>query len=838
MSDFLRKNSVKTFLIAFFLACAIYIPFMVITRGYLFYFGDFNVQQVPFYKLAHEAIRSGDIFWSWKTDLGANFIGAYSFYLLFSPFFWLTLPFPTEFVPHLIGPLLILKTACAALTSFYYLKRFVKDARYATLGAIIYAFSGYTNYNIFYNHFHEVIIFFPLLLIALEELVINGRRGWFVLAVAINCLVNYWFFIGEVVFVIIYFFVRCSCGDWPINLRKFFALAVESVIGLLMSMFLLLPSVLAITSNPRVAGDNLISGWLMWIYGFSQRLPAIWASFFFPPELPSQPNFFPEMGANWSSVSAYLPLFSTCGVIAFLFAKRRHFIKRMILISALMASVPVLNSAFILFNISYYARWFYMPTLLMSAATIIMLEDFDREQFMRGVKWTLFITLFIGVAVGLTPIKKEEEMTIGLSKYPERFWAYFAVASAGLLIVWVLVKFFRDKPGFLKLTTYATGLFGVGTAVALIGMGNYFCAPNADWIIDTALDGRYELSLPDDEFARADIYKGMDNLGMYWGLPNIQAFHSIVPGSIMEFYPAIGVKRDVSSKPDTEYVELRALLSVRWFFMDERDTDVPMPGFSLYDKQLGYNIYENDNYLPMGFGYDSIYGEEVFNELSKIENTREMLDSLYLDAEAIERNQDIVSYITDVDYFRLRTVELWELTANRRDLACDTFEIDNHGFTATSNLDRDVLMFFSVPYDKGWSATVNGEPVIVEKANIGFMAVRVPAGEAVIRFDYVTPGLKTGSMIALSGLLLYCAYLLIAKKARPLSEPLFKMRAKAEISGAIDGQTGDIPSDINPFEGEAEDTGLYAATEIPQAGEADAEEADIGENSGLPREEN
>ena len=77
---------------------------MIYDKGYFLFYGDFNVQQVPFYKLAHEAVRSGSINWSFGTDLGTNFIGSYTFYLLGSPFFWLTLPFPTEFVPHLIGP--------------------------------------------------------------------------------------------------------------------------------------------------------------------------------------------------------------------------------------------------------------------------------------------------------------------------------------------------------------------------------------------------------------------------------------------------------------------------------------------------------------------------------------------------------------------------------------------------------------------------------------------------------------------------------------------------------------------------------------------------------------
>ena len=71
-------------------------------------------------------------------------------------------------------------------------------------------------------------------------------------------------------------------------------------------------------------------------------------------------------------------------------------------------------------------------------------------------------------------------------------------------------------------------------------------------------------------------------------------------------------------------------------------------------------------------------------------------------------------------------------------------------------------MFFSVPYDKGWRASVNGNPVLIEKANVGFMAVRVPAGQTTIRFDYVTPGLAVGIKISLTALVLLIFYLLLA----------------------------------------------------------------------------
>lgn len=106
--DFL-PGGVKSFIWALLLASAIFVPLMIYNGGYFVFLGDFNVQQIPFYRHAHDMIRSGNFFWDWQTDLGANFIGSYSFYLIFSPFFWLTLPFPSDFVPHLMGPLLILE---------------------------------------------------------------------------------------------------------------------------------------------------------------------------------------------------------------------------------------------------------------------------------------------------------------------------------------------------------------------------------------------------------------------------------------------------------------------------------------------------------------------------------------------------------------------------------------------------------------------------------------------------------------------------------------------------------------------------------------------------------
>ena len=750
----------NAFFLALLTAALIFLPFVIYNRGFFIYIGDFNVQQIPFYKLAHEAVRSGDIFWNWYTDLGANFIGSYSFYLTFSPFFWLTLPFPTEWLPYLMAPLLVLKTACAALTSYFYIQRFVRDKNYAVIGALLYAFSGFTAYNIFFNHFHEVIVFFPLMLVGLEELLVNNRRGLFALAVAVNALVNYWFFVGEVVFVILYYIVRCTGlrGAW----RKFFLVAFEGVLGTLCASVALLPSALAVMGNPRTTlPDNMLGGWQFWLYTHEQRQPGIVGSFFFPPETPSRPNMFPDHGAKWASLSAWLPLFSMSGVLGFLFTARKNWLKKLLLLFFFIALVPGLNSLFVGFNHSYYTRWFYMLILLMCVATVVALEN-KSVDIARGFRWTFIITLGTVLAIGLTPVLKDGAVEkIGLAKDMNAFWVYAAMAAVALLLCYVLLMFLRGREDFAKRAIAALCVFCLCYTALYIGMSKQ--TPGGDnYIIDNGILGRKNLEMPRDTFYRTDIFDSGDNFGMYWHLPNIQAFHSIVPVSIMDFYPEVGVKRDVSSRPEPEYYALRSLFSVKYQFIGvDKDNQEPMPGYRFVNQQLGFNIYENVNYLPMGFAFDAYVDETDWEATPIDERHALLLRALYLTDEQIERFSGILDHAlvredTDFSYDAFR----YDVD-RRRESAAYSFATDNRGFTAKSRLSKESLMFFSVPWEAGWSATVNGQPAQIERVDIGFMAVHVPAGDVTIRFDYMTPGLLLGLVTTGSALVVLAAYMVL-----------------------------------------------------------------------------
>ena len=403
-----KKYYLKAFLIALIMGAVLLLPFVVIDGGYFIFYGDYNAQQIPFYKTCINAVQNGSFGWNWQTDLGVNFIGSYSFYTLGSPFFWLAALFPAGISQYLMAPLMALKLALSSLFAFIYIRRFVTKPQTALIGGLLYAFSGYSMQNIFFNHFHEAIVFFPLLLIGLEEAVVNRRRGLFALTVALNAFVNYFFFIGECIFLVIYFVIRMAMDkNFHLKLMDFLCLAFESVAGVMLAGMLFVPSIYQVLDVPR--STSLLTGWNFLFYGSAQRYGLILESMFFPPEVAARTNMFTEANAKWSSVALYLPLFSMAGVIAFMKGAKGHWARALLGICLLMAFVPGLNASFVLFNSSFYTRWFYMPELICCLATVYTLEhgEFDLQLGFRSCSGVVAVMTLL---LTLAPFKITEKI--------------------------------------------------------------------------------------------------------------------------------------------------------------------------------------------------------------------------------------------------------------------------------------------------------------------------------------------------------------------------------------------------------------------------------------------
>lgn len=151
-------------------------------------------------------------------------------------------------------------------------------------------------------------------------------------------------------------------------------------------------------------------------------------------------------------------------------------------------------------------------------------------------------------------------------------------------------------------------------------------------------------------------------------------------------------------------------------------------------------------------------GETVEVEISPISSGSTIADLLF------SGNQDDISR-----YFDFRTLD--ESTANtmldkmsENPLDISKF-VDGHIEASIETL-RDSKVFLSIPFEPGWSATVNGSPV--ELINMeGFIAIPVEEGVNYLALSYSTPGKVVGLFASAFGVVLLLVSCIFSLKRRP-----------------------------------------------------------------------
>ena len=767
-------------------AAIFFLPFYILDGGFFHYAGDFNSQQITFYRYMNGFVKGAGYpnsafagaprnTFSWATDLGSGVMNAYSFYLYGSPFFWLSVLLPQSWLPYMMVPLLVLKFGVAGGGAYLYLRRYVKNANYAVLGACLYALSGFAVYNVFFNHFVDVVALFPYLLWALDEAIYENRHGLFAFWVAVNLLNNYFFFVGQVIFLCIYFVCKLTAKDFRLTGRKFGHLLWESVLGVAMGCLLLFPAVLSLLQNPRTI--DLSSGWGFLTYAKVQQYLAILLSWILPPDSPYLTSVWSEGVIKWTSMTAYLPLCSLAGAMAYWRSRKADSKKRIVAVCAVCALVPVLNSAFYALNSSYYARWYYMPTLILAAMTVNALEDsdVDLDAPARGIGWIMLATLVFAVV----PVRDDttETWSFGVLKNPGQFFAVLGFGLLGLMLYRVLCGKWRQDSRFAQRMTAAVLVFGCAFTMVHIGIGKF-----GQWHTDSDLveqDNNALLlknDLPEGDY-RIDTYKIHDNIGMWLDKSCLQYFGSTAAPSILSFYPGLGVKRDVRSEPEITNYALRGLLSVEYLittpekresFEDEADK-----GWTYLADVDSYTLYHNDNYVPMGFTYDYYVTEATYQTSIKTLRSNLLMRALVLTDEDVAQYG---KYLTELSEDMLNDLHYDSYTqdcADRRAHSCSVFQMNNAGFHAEITLEKQNLVFFSVPYDDGFTAHVNGEKTDILQVDEGLMAVLCPAGASSIDFVYQAAGLSASRVVTAVAIPVWVVYVacFVRRKRRSTGTP-------------------------------------------------------------------
>ena len=271
-----QNEYVRVFAIIFILGF-IFFGTTAINNGFTMGFnGDYTLQTLAFYSDGYTKIwnflKTGEFpMFDYSNFLGMNYFGTASFYYLTSPFYYLLLLWPQKYIFQGVYFLLLIKYATGGLFFYILLKKFFnyKD-RTCLVGAIVYAFSGWNLYYLWF-HFADAMAVFPLFIIGLEYCLKN-KKGWLItLSLVIVALCNYFFFVTFAIFGVFYFIFRwikiygftkksgySFTERWGVAIQG----ALCYIVGGLLSGVVLIPSLVVVQDSGRV-NDGLLTTFLM-----------------------------------------------------------------------------------------------------------------------------------------------------------------------------------------------------------------------------------------------------------------------------------------------------------------------------------------------------------------------------------------------------------------------------------------------------------------------------------------------------------------------------------------------------------------------------------------------
>lgn len=730
-----KEKNIKWAAIAFGLSflCAFIsiVPFLIKGNGILTLSNDFNAQELAFNMFANNAIKKGEIFWNWNIDIGSDFITTFSFYNIGSPFFWITMIFPAKVFPYLMGWIYMLKYAVAGMTAFLYINKFAKNKKYAVVGALLYAFSGFQTMNMVFYHFHDVVALFPLLLLGLEKLMEEDNKSFFVFSVFINALLNYFFFFGEVIFLIIYYIVRFLIGKKE-NWKKIPLCMMEGIIGVGMSAVLFLPSCISVMSNSRVG--NKLSGKDLFFYTIEDYIYTL-KTFFLPGENMARVSSIESY--DWYSRSTYLVLVGMTLVIAYVVINKKSWLSKILIICLVMAYVPALNNIFVLLNVELYRRWYYMPILMMALASEQVMEKPEKRGIAIGCIGTGVIVVLL--TIGIPLYAKISGNVEGLTR-PVMFLIFCIIAFVGTVYTGVL---FLPSLKKIRETGVLVGVMGMAI-VTTAGMiysyrGGDEHGSTQEVYADVIGTGS---ELNEDVLPyRYKMWENYYNRGLAGYIPTRNSFCTTVSSSIIELYSELGTPRHTIGVDGPEGTD--QLLGVGHVVSN---VELEKEAEKVYNNGWQDIWVYNTEKLPIGFAYDKYMLKKDFEKLDSEVRASAMLDTLVIDEKDENTVKNILKKYDEKDEGIISVKKIDQYVNEHSEKIYD-FKKNTTSFSAKINVDNVKYVFFSVPYDKQWSVCVNGKETEILNIN-GLMAIRVGKGENTIEFSYSAMWLKLGVVIS------------------------------------------------------------------------------------------
>lgn len=249
---------------------------------------------------------------------------------------------------------------------------------------------------------------------------------------------------------------------------------------------------------------------------------------------------------------------------------------------------------------------------------------------------------------------------------------------------------------------------------------------------------------------------------------------------VVDFYIGMGLIPASSAGQSVNYTNwlpnagsryaLNSLLGVKYILAKE---PLQWPGFELFSQGAKLQIYRNQLALPLGIVQTSQVTQATLSRLSALPavDANSLRDLALINAVVVP---DLIAghgaLLTYEDVLRFKTAPLDDsyvkpaLDLQTTGLQVEAFS-SNRISGSVSPRQAGVLVF-SIPFNQGWSLTLDGQATPLQRANFGMLAAPVQAGSHKVVLDFEQPGRRAGIWTGALGLGLLALVVAITRRRK------------------------------------------------------------------------
>ena len=720
--------------------------------------------------------RFGIPSWSFNYGMGQNIFP----FFLHDPFDLILYIIGKNSIPWGFGYLEFLKVVSGGIIFFFYLRTIGMKGLTCITGALLFSFSGFMILGGGWFLFSYEAVNTALLLLAFERL--YRYNSWFLFPFAVAGIVIsqpfnlYLYGLFLAVYAAVRFLEDAKAFDWKKFLGMYGKLILFGLFGLALSSVFLFENVLQLIESPRGSGGNsyfekLSSAPLFATGSLEHNITAIFRLF---------ASDLLGTGSNFKGWNNYLeaPIFYSGllsillfpQVFPFLSKKNKIVYAAFFFIWVLPVVFPYFRYAFWLFTGDYYRGFSFFVSLTFIFLTVRALNHIDTTMKINFP--ILIVTVIVLFSVLSYPYYKNLRLSpvdptvMGFVKIMLFVYALLVIGLSHTKIkpyavLFLLVALCAELGYLSGLTVNRRSIVTANELSKKIGYNDY------------TVEAVAFLKKRDNSFYRVDknyfsstAMHGSLNDGLAQDYYGTSAYHSFNQKYYILFLQSVNVVNK-ENENESRWANglknrpaLESLGSVKYFLTVDENSSmryVLSMGFDSIGHFGDVTVSQNKNHLPLGFAFDKYLTHSDFDKLSNPQKDFTLLRAFFIEDGEEKKYAGLARFqLTDT---LPESAYTWDLIRDLTDsLRKNTLHMTEHGqthFKGTIDLEKKELVFFSIPFDKGWKAHVDGKEQEILLVDAGLSGILLEKGKHNIELDFIPRFRKEGTIVSLTSLGLF-----------------------------------------------------------------------------------